>query len=111
MRLAKWLGLKNGLNTYRNLIDVIEQEMEDPRFNNLADNRMVTRYFEKAAADENGNSSFSGEMGKRNLVATLGDIFMGGKKREFEMSSQYHKKICFQAQTQQIISWNGLCFI
>lgn len=70
--------MKNGINTYASLIQVVEDEVENPQFNTATENKLVCKYLKKAEIVDS-NSSFHGERGKRNLVATLADIFMGGR--------------------------------
>jgi len=88
MRLCNFLGLRTGLNTYTSLLNLLRKEInkeeKEEKLTINADplgNELTVAYAE-AANLAPPSSSLWGKVGVTNLLATLGDIFMGGKKLE-----------------------------
>jgi hypothetical protein len=82
------LGITTGINTYSKMIEVFKDQVDRFEQNqqvldegepqeDLSKNKLISNYLAKAKQSQPG-SSFHGRTGKTNLVATLGDIFMGG---------------------------------
>ena len=89
MQLCSRLGWRTGLNTYGKMAEVLFHQQVDEAIANQAatqdankaesdNNKLISNYLAKAKSARVG-SSFFGPTGKVNLVATLLDIFMGGK--------------------------------
>ena len=130
MKLCQKLGLKNGLNTYGDLVRLIEGEVRNPQLNKVrwgdlflwrsyswwikfwhskeTENKLIVKYLEKAKK-ATADSSFYGETGKTNLVATLGDIFMGGE-REWRWKYESDKSLWPHPHLKDSRSGSGIVF-
>ena len=86
-----------GINTYSKMIAFFQKQMEElgapsddgdaegerkesENSSSSSSNKLIENYLAKSRKAAVG-SSFYGEVGRTNLVATLGDIFMGGRQQ------------------------------